>query len=345
MIELTLGAQQRLESYFAELRRVLVDDGKADPGDVERDIRDHIQTALADAGGPVDESRLDQVLRCLGAPAEWIDSPDRPWFAKPPKAWLNSAKQSVTEKVHRFAAGPESYRLPYLSLMTLVVGLMLSLLSRGGAQGMPIFFVATLGAFVLARAALSIQPEQGPTKAQLWLMSPALLMVYIPLLVTLVAWPLVPGGVLMDQSYMIPQMELNMLDIDKHNVIEHQAARKSGHIPLRSLTDRKFRGRITVLGTLPAQEYDQIIDFLDDNIRDQQARQKDFWTVFRVPAALVSVWWVILAGASWAMSRTLQAVFAPFSPRFVRRSLLGIAALCVLISLGFIIAGGAAAFS
>jgi len=78
MIELTLGPQQRLESHFAELRRVLVDDGKADPGDVERDIRDHIQTALADVAGPVDESRLDQVLRSLGAPAEWIDSPERP---------------------------------------------------------------------------------------------------------------------------------------------------------------------------------------------------------------------------------------------------------------------------
>ena len=103
MIELSVGAQQLLDNYFAELKRVLVEDGKADPSDVERDIRDHIQTALGDTDGPVDESRLDQVLRSLGAPAEWIEHPDRPWFARSPKERNDATQQSPTEMLQRVA--------------------------------------------------------------------------------------------------------------------------------------------------------------------------------------------------------------------------------------------------
>ena len=310
MIELTLGAQQRLESYFTELRRVLVDDGKADPGDVERDIRDHIQTALADADGPVDESRLDQVLRSLGAPAEWIDSPDRPWFARPPKAWLYSAKQSVAEKVYRFAAGPESYRLPYLSLLTLVVGLMLSLLSRGGEQGMAIFVVVSLGAFVLARAALAIQPEQGPTNAQLWLMSPALLMVYVPLWIALVAWPLTPIGIHVEENYWLHRTQLHEAHAMR-DAINH--AHDTGqHLPTR------------IDGQLVNPDYDEQLAIMNANILELQAQQPGWHTVLIVTVFALSVWWLLIGFMDWKFPQFFRAIFAPFSLRSVHRILFGL---------------------
>ena len=313
MIELTLGAQQRLDSYFAELRRVLVDDGKADPGDVERDIRDHIQTALADAGGPVDESRLDQVLRSLGAPSEWIDHPDRPWFARPPKEWLNSAKNTVAEQVHRFAAGPESYRLPYLSLLTLVLGLMLAFLSGDGEGGLAIFAVAVLGAFVLARAAIAIQPEQGLSPAQTWLLSPALLMVYVPLLIVLVAWPMVVGGILINESYAAPIVQLRNAEAERDALLAWQAAK-----------------------TRAGQEFNQgsahLLARREDEVRQIKGQHQDLLSVLPIPTLIVLVWWGLLVVISLSMPKTLLAVFAPFSLRFVRRSLLSIGVLSVLVS-------------
>ena len=318
MIELTLGAQQRLESYFAELRRVLVDDGKADPGDVERDIRDHIQTALADAGGPVDESRLDQVLRSLGAPAEWIDSPDRPWFAKPPKAWFNSAKQSVTEKVHRFAAGPESYRLPYLSLLTLVLGVILAILSGDAEGGVAIFVMATIGAFVLARAALAIQPDQGPTNAQLWLMSPALLMVYVPLWIALVAWPLIPGGILVEEAYHLPRAQLQAAHAMRETFV--YAHDSGNHLPRR------------IDGQLVNPDYDEQLAIMNANILELQAQQGSWHTVLFVTVFALSVWWLVIGFLEWKFPQFFRTVFAPYSLRSIHRVLFYMAVILILAS-------------
>ncbi len=316
MIELTLGAQQRLDSYFAELRRVLVDDGKADPVDVERDIRDHIQTALADAGGPVDESRLDQVLRSLGAPSEWIDHPDRPWFARPPKEWLNSAKNTVAEQVHRFAAGPESYRLPYLSLLTLVLGLMLAFLSDDGEAGVAIFAVAVIGAFVLARAAIAIQPEQGLSPAQTWLVSPALLMVYVPLLIVLVAWPVVPGAILVNESNTVLLMKFD----------EAEGMRQS----VETMKGYEIRAVHSPESRRMVQDYEHRLNRFDEEIRTLRVAQRSLLSVLTFPAILALGWWCILAAIALTMPGTLRTVFAPFSVRFVRRSMLGIGTISVM---------------
>lgn len=336
MIELTLGAQQRLDSYFAELRRVLTDDGKADPVDVERDIRDHIQTALADAGGPVDESRLDQVLRSLGAPSEWIEHPDRPWFARPPKEWLNSAKQTVAEKVHRFAAGPESYRLPYLSLLTLVLGLMLAFLSGDGEAGVAIFAVAVIGAFVLARAAMAIQPEESLSPGQKWLLSPGLLMVYFPLMIALVAWPIVPGIFIVRQSLLPSTVKLNadMVEVLKLNQEKAQ---------LEYLRSR----RVTITDgeriRMPS-DFDADIAMHNREIQMLQSQGiRPATPALVIAGGVTFVWWVILAIAGVWMRSTVQSVFAPYSLLFVRRSMFGIAVVSVLISalvLGVVAAGG-----
>lgn len=315
MIELTVGAQQLLDNYFAELREVLVDDGKADPVDVERDIRDHIQTALADTDGPVDESRLDQVLRSLGAPAEWIDHPDRLWFARPSKAGPNSEKLPVAESVPQSIGGRESSRLPYLSLLTLALGLMLSFLAGDLKAGVAIFAVAVTGAFVLVRAAVAIQPEMVLSTAQRWLLSPALLMVYLPLLIVLVAWPVAWGTTIVNESHWGPRIKLH----------EAQAVRES----VKAMKAKGIRVIYSRGGKPIVQDYENQLNRLDEKIRELQGAQRDWRRVLTVPAIITLGWWMILAAVSITMPGTLRTVFAPFSARFVRRSMLGICVISV----------------
>lgn len=326
MIELNLGAQQLLDSYFAELRRVLVDDGKADPVDVERDIRDHIQTALADADGPVDESRLDQVLRSLGAPAEWIDSPDRPWFARPSKVSTDATPTPPAEMLRRVAGGREGYLLPSLSLLMLISGLMLALFSGDAGAGLAIVVVAVLGAFVLARAAIARQPNEWQSPVQKWLLSPPLLMVYVPLLIAIITWPVVPGIFLARHSYVTTQNRVADASqrLAIHNEQKIQAEYAARHVPLLDGEGR----------TIPSDDYDADIARLRQEI--DQSNSTWIWDV--MPGLVVAgvgilIWWVALFIAGKRMSETLRAVFAPYSPQFVRRGMLGIASVTFLVAL------------
>ncbi len=131
MIELTPSAHQRLDEYLAELRRILRECRSVDATEVERDVRDHIQTALAEAAPPVDVPLLDQVLRTLGAPGDWVDERAVPWFRRPPAEWLADFKEGVVAVAQRLVVGPESYRLPYLSFLAMALGwLVLMMASR-----------------------------------------------------------------------------------------------------------------------------------------------------------------------------------------------------------------------
>ncbi len=326
MIELTLGAQQRLDSYLDELRRVLTDDAKADPVDVERDIRDHIQTALADADGPVDESRLDQVLRSLGAPAEWIDHPDRPWFARPPKENTNATQPSPAEMLRRVAGGREGYLLPALSLLILISGLMLALFSGDTGAGLAIVVVAVLGAFVLARAAIARQPNEWQSPVQKWLLSPPLLMVYVPLLITIFIWPLVPGILLLRHSYVSTQNRV--ADANQRLAIlneqKTQAEYAANHIPLRDAEGH----------ALPADYYDADIARLRHQIDAEHTSVsiRGLLPGLAVFGVGILIWWVALFITGKRMPNVLRTVFAPYSPQFVKRGMLGIASVTFLLA-------------
>jgi hypothetical protein len=193
MIELTAGAQLRLNDYLAELRRVLQECPSVDPVDVERDVHDHIQAALAGASAPVDESRLDQVLRSLGVPRDWVPDENHPWYRYPQRVGRDLRDLSVAFARH-FVSGPESFRMPYLSFAVLVFGAFLLPLASHEDQAVLILLVAGCAAFVLARAALAVH-SRGPSTAQLWLLAPGLLSVYLPLACAVLIWPALVGGV------------------------------------------------------------------------------------------------------------------------------------------------------
>lgn len=128
-MRLTEDAQRRLDHYLTEMRSSLRGTS-LDSNDIERDIREHIDSALAGLE-VVDTEDLDAVLQRLGAPDAWISDSDLP-------AW-----RRVLRRVQH---GPEEWRLPYLTFAATLLGIMLLPVGIG--------LVLILGAFLLARAAV-----------------------------------------------------------------------------------------------------------------------------------------------------------------------------------------------
>lgn len=128
-MRLTEDAQRRLDHYLTEMRSSLRGTS-IDSNDIERDIREHIDSALAGLE-VVDTEDLDAVLQRLGAPDAWLSDCELP-------AW-----RRVLRRVQH---GPEEWRLPYLAFAATLLGIMLVPVGIG--------LVFILGAFILARAAV-----------------------------------------------------------------------------------------------------------------------------------------------------------------------------------------------
>ena len=128
-MRLTDDAQHRLDAYLAAMRSSLRGTS-IDSNDIEHDIREHIESALAEVE-VADVDDLDPVLQRLGAPDSWIGDCELP-------AWRRLLR--------RLQHGPEEWRLPYLAFAATLLGLMLLPVGIG--------LVLILGAFILARAAV-----------------------------------------------------------------------------------------------------------------------------------------------------------------------------------------------
>jgi len=128
-MRLTDEAQRRLDSYLAKMRASLRGTS-VDPGEIARDIHEHVESALADIE-LAELAQMDEVLERLGPPHAWITDDDLPL---------------VRRVVRHLQHGPESWRLLYLTFAFTLVG-MITLPVGIGA-------ILILGAFVLARAAV-----------------------------------------------------------------------------------------------------------------------------------------------------------------------------------------------
>ena len=70
--KLSETARQILERYLWELRISLQGCRSVDPAEVEADVKQHIDQELADQPAPVSGDQLDEVLRKLGSPWQWV---------------------------------------------------------------------------------------------------------------------------------------------------------------------------------------------------------------------------------------------------------------------------------
>jgi hypothetical protein len=176
MVELTNAARHCLDEYLGELRSSLRHCESVDLAEVERDVVEHIEHALSAAPLAVDAPELKAVLRGLGSPSQWV-----------PTEELSHLQRAVAA----LRSGPDDLRLGYLTFCllagTLLAAACLNLVL--GAGGMLPFLILGLAAsLILARASLSAGAGSGP--AEKWLIYPSLIVVYLPVTVLLLLWPL-----------------------------------------------------------------------------------------------------------------------------------------------------------
>jgi len=339
MVELTQAAQQRLDEYLTELRLTLSECGSVDPNEVERDVRDHIRAALGEAAAPVDLAVLDPVLRTLGAPADWVDEGQAPWFRRLPREWLAEVRRAAVSAAQRLAVGPESYRLPYLAFLTPVIGWSIFALSPDGG-GLVVAMIGMLAGFVFARAALAIQGDRRPSAAQWWLLSPSLLVVYAPIFTAALVWPIVAGF-------------LGFVEIQ----VERQAVERRRYQELRfheqaaALAESRLKSLLANPST-PAIE----VQRAEARLRDEQealalrssrvVHEPRGWepTTVDIAAAIGAgsgFWWLILGQFAWWRPGWVRGLFRPFADRYRGRtglflSLGGILVLGVSLLLLFV---------
>lgn len=167
MKRLEWNARRLRDGYLRRLRRSLAACPSVDRQEVERDVREHIEMELADAPEPVSRRALERVLEQLGNPAQWVT-------AECPG--LQPGGTLVLQ------GPPEPWTLALLSLGFTVVALALP----------PFLWVGLAAAFLAARAAVAASDAHGDDDpAHRWLVAPALLAAYVPLMALVLLWPAV----------------------------------------------------------------------------------------------------------------------------------------------------------
>jgi hypothetical protein len=170
MIELTETAREQFDSYLARLRSALKGAAHVEADEVEQNVREHVEVALAGVPGPIGADRLGSVLERLGPPERWIPEEERP-------GWKRA--------LDRLRSGPEDWRLAYLAFAFFAVSFVFAPI--GG-------MLLLIPGYVLSRATVSFLAEKGDRMgARRWLILPSMVMLLLPLAAAIVAGP--PGGV------------------------------------------------------------------------------------------------------------------------------------------------------
>lgn len=146
----TPDAQQLFDRYLQTVRWSVR--GVADPNEIERDVREHVSSALEQHGEAVSSQTLRDVLSRLGDPWEWVPMETLPIWRR---------------IMMRFSLGPEDWRLAYACFGLTLLGFLLMPVGIG-------FFIL-LAAYCLARATYELASErQNSLGARRWLVYPIL---------------------------------------------------------------------------------------------------------------------------------------------------------------------------
>jgi hypothetical protein len=149
---MTADAQRLYDRYLQTVRWSVR--GIADAGEIERDVRDHVASALHGEQGPVTSDTLREVLSRLGDPWQWVPLEELPLWRR---------------TLMRFWLGPDDWRLAYLCFGLTILGLILLPVGVGA--------VLLIGAYLIARATYEIACDrEGSLGPRRWLVYPPLAM-------------------------------------------------------------------------------------------------------------------------------------------------------------------------
>jgi hypothetical protein len=156
MIELTPDARRRFDEYLQRTRSALRGTRAVEAAEVEQNVIEHVELALAGVPAPVGAGPLSQVLEQLGPPERWLPDEELPIWRR---------------VLGRLMNGPEDWRLTYLSFA--FTCLMVITFAIGGVLLLPI-------AFLLSRAVVQLVQEKGESLgARRWLVLPPIWLAFL----------------------------------------------------------------------------------------------------------------------------------------------------------------------
>lgn len=174
MMKLHHNARKLLERYLGRVREAFGSREETsaahdvDPDEIVEDIRRHVFDTLDAHAEPISVTRLQQVLDELGNPAEWAGATE--------KGRLRAGEAPLATNARR-----DDWHLAYVSLTLLLLAFALP----------PFLWVLAFGAFLTARASAraATASSEADRASQAYLRNPALILVYVPLMMGLLLWP------------------------------------------------------------------------------------------------------------------------------------------------------------
>ncbi|HEY0370569.1 MAG TPA: hypothetical protein VGD79_01120 [Thermoanaerobaculia bacterium] len=156
MIDLTPDAKRRFDEYLLRMRATLRGSRSIEADEVEQNVVEHVELALAGAPAPIGPERLGTVLEQLGPPERWLPDDDRTFWRK---------------AMDRVMTGPDDWRLAYGSLALTI--LMVITFPIGGV-------LLLLPAYFVSRAYVALMEERGEALgARKWLVLPPIVLLMI----------------------------------------------------------------------------------------------------------------------------------------------------------------------
>ena len=190
VLKLSLNAQKSFDDYLNQVKVYLKGAKSVDAEEIQQQITEHIENELASSAEPVSSETLDEVLKKLGSPQQWVPEEELSWWKK---------------FALRVRTGPEDWRLAYISFGLLLLGFLLP----------PAFILLVPASYLVSRAALSFSNYDLQVKAQKWLIYPSMIIVTLFLAGVLLLFPLsllIPIAGSLENS----MMQTHNIEIDDH---------------------------------------------------------------------------------------------------------------------------------
>lgn len=190
VLKLSLNAQKSFNNYINQVKACLKGVKSVDSDEIQQQITEHIENELTGSTEPVSSETLDEVLKKLGSPQQWVPEEELSWWKK---------------FALRVRTGPEDWRLAYISFGLLLLGFLFP----------PAFILLVPASYIVSRAAMSLSNYNIQVKAQKWLLYPSVIIVTLFLAGVLLLLPLsilIPIAESLESS----MMQTHNITIDDH---------------------------------------------------------------------------------------------------------------------------------
>ncbi|VTS02897.1 unnamed protein product [Gemmata massiliana] len=312
-LDLSPEAAARFDSYLSQVRAALAGTGDVNPGEIEADIREHVENELHAAPRPVPLAALDAVLTKLGPPSQWGTTNDPTLLHRARHLFrerLLAARAGTLARAKRVRFtlwnGPEDWRLAYLAFGVFALG----------ALTMIVFPIALVVSYILARAGLAVAAEKGITlgAGRKWLLYPPVVIVNLVLLIALVVWPVVVGGI---TGREIAASAHRIENFDRPDPVP-RSAREMRDAQVRQEWKDRVASQVEedrkLLATIPANP-----------------RWAPLVAALFVGFGAFALWWAVLGSVTATFPLSTRAVFYPLCNNFESRHGRWVAVTCVVL--------------